>query len=57
MALIKEVTEYPHSRTDDCVMAEWFFEWNLPSIYLPQNKSVAAWRPKWVKSTKYNYMR
>jgi energy-coupling factor transporter ATP-binding protein EcfA2 len=57
MALIKEVTEYPHGRTDDCVMAEWFFEWNLPSIYLPQNKSVAAWRPKWVKSTKYNYMR
>jgi hypothetical protein len=57
MRLIKEVTEYPHGRTDDCVMAEWFFEWNLPNIYLPQNKSVAPWRPKWVRRTQFNYMR
>ena len=57
MRLIDEVTKYPHGRTDDCVMAEWFFEWNLPNIYLPQNKSVAAWRPKWVRKTQFNYMR
>lgn len=49
--LIDEVTRYPHGRTDDCVMAQWFFEWNLPNIYLPQTRTIQAWRPKWVKNT------
>ena len=31
--LIDEVTHYPHGRTDDCVMAHWFLEWQLPNIY------------------------
>jgi hypothetical protein len=49
LKLIDEVTRYPHGRTDDCVMAEWFFEWNLPNIYVPKTHSVKAWRPTWVK--------
>jgi hypothetical protein len=57
MKLIDEVTRYPHGRTDDCVMAEWFFEWNLPNIYMPQTKSVQAWRPKWVKNTQLTNLR
>jgi len=57
MKLIDEVTRYPHGRTDDCVMAEWFFEWNLPNIYVPQTKSVQAWRPKWVRSTQLANLR
>jgi hypothetical protein len=51
MRLVDEVTRYPHGRTDDCVMAEWFFEWNLPNIDLPKTQVTKAWRPNWVKST------
>ena len=36
MKLINELTTYPHGRTDDCVMADWFWEWNLPRIYSPR---------------------
>ena len=48
MRLIDEVTKYPHGRTDDCVMAEWFFEWNLPNLSVPSAPSITAWRPSWV---------
>jgi hypothetical protein len=49
MPLIDEVTKYPHGRTDDCVMAQWFFEWNLPDV-TPKGAYNAApvWRPSWV---------
>jgi hypothetical protein len=57
MRLIDEVTRYPHGRTDDCVMAEWFFEWNLPNLYLPKSTAVKAWRPGWVRNTKLSSMR
>ena len=48
MRLIDEVTKYPHGRTDDCVMAEWFFEWNLPNLSVPGEAVQTAWRPSWV---------
>ena len=51
LKLIDEVTTYPHGRTDDCVMAHWFFEWNLPNLDLPNVFKTQAWRPKWVKQT------
>ena len=57
MRLIDEVTKYPHGRTDDCVMAEWFFEWNLPNLHMPQTKTVQAWRPKWVRNTQLANLR
>jgi len=51
MRLIDEVTKYPHGRTDDCVMAEWFFEWNLPNLSaLSATTPVASWRPSWIAS-------
>ena len=31
-AYVKELTQYPESRTNDLVMATWFPEWNLPQI-------------------------
>jgi hypothetical protein len=50
MQLVKEVTTYPHGRTDDCVMAQWFFEWNLPSLGSPTLSGASApWRPSWMK--------
>jgi len=57
MHLIDEVTKYPHGRTDDCVMAEWFFEWNIPNLYQPRTQKVQAWRPKWVRSTQLANLR
>ncbi len=57
MHLIDEVTKYPHGRTDDCVMAEWFFEWNIPNLYQPKTRQVQAWRPKWVRSTQLSNLR
>ena len=48
MRLIDEVTKYPHGRTDDCVMAEWFFEWNLPNLTVPEAEASQTWRPSWV---------
>ena len=51
MKLIDEVTRYPNgTRTDDCVMAQWFLEWNLPNLYLPSMGATRSWRPSWVKT-------
>jgi hypothetical protein len=51
MRLVDEVTKYPHGRTDDCVMAEWFFEWNLPNLDAPNAVTpMASWRPSWIAS-------
>ena len=57
MQLIDEVTKYPHGRTDDCVMAEWFFEWNIPNLYQPKTQKVQAWRPNWVRQTQLSNLR
>ena len=32
LKLIDEVTRYPDSSTDDCLMAQWFLEYHIPSI-------------------------
>ncbi len=37
MKLVDEVTRWPEGGTTDCVMAQWFFEYQLPNIYVPQN--------------------
>lgn len=50
MRLVDEVTRYPDSRTDDCVMAHWFLEWHLPKLF--PKRVVAptpARRPSWVR--------
>jgi hypothetical protein len=50
--LIEEVTRYTGiastgTRTDDCLMAHWFFEWNLPHLRGRGHKAQRAWRPTW----------
>lgn len=46
--LIAELTSYPGGRTDDCVMAHWFLEWQLPHIYSPPIAGdQKQWRPSW----------
>lgn len=49
LKLIDEVTKYPGgTRTDDCVMAQWFFEWNLDKLYAPVADIEPEWRPGWM---------
>lgn len=51
MKLVEEVTTYPHSRTDDCVMMQWFIETHLPELLKFQRRHVEARvparRPSW----------
>lgn len=47
-ALISEVTVWPEGRTDDCVMAQWMLEWNLPNLSaanapIPSRATVPSW--------------
>ena len=32
LKLIDEATRYPDTTTDDCLMAQWFLEYHIPSI-------------------------
>ncbi len=51
LKLIHEVSNYPHGRTDDTVMAQWFLEWNLPSLkasLLTSVKLKPQKRPSWL---------
>jgi hypothetical protein len=47
MKLVDEVTkEWPRATgTTDCLMAEWFFEFTLPSIYAPTAEAPQIHRP------------
>jgi hypothetical protein len=49
MKLVDEVTRWPSGATDDCVMAHWFLEWNLPRLTPRVGPVVAAWRPSWMR--------
>lgn len=50
MKLVDEVTRWPEGSTDDCVMAHWFFEFNLPRILVPDRSQMRApWRPAWMR--------
>lgn len=49
--LTDELTRYPNGRTDDCVMANWFLEWNLPRLVKhdePEDELPS--RPSWLKA-------
>lgn len=50
--LVSEVTRYRldgrQTGTDDCVLAEWFFEFNLPKL-IPSASRRPAWRPSWMR--------
>lgn len=48
LKLVDEVTRWPEGQTDDCVMAHWFLEWNLPQIYVAAKTIRREWRPTWL---------
>jgi hypothetical protein len=50
MKLVDEVTRWPQGATDDCVMAEWFLEWNLPNLTgSVSGKSQRRHVPSWMR--------
>lgn len=50
LKLVDELTRYPQGTTDDCVLADWFGEWNLPRLYVPPaGKPTQLRRPSWMR--------
>ena len=50
MKLVDEVTRWPEGSTDDCVMAQWFGEWQLPKLYVdPEASNVVRFRPSFMR--------
>jgi hypothetical protein len=51
--LIREATTYPKGVTEDCLMAQWFFEANLPTFVNARQAAdtvdTEAWRPSWMR--------
>ena len=45
--LVDEVTRWPEANTEDCVMAQWFLERNLPHIAVPAT-IYRFKRPSWI---------
>lgn len=50
MKLVDEVTRWPDGSTDDCVMAQWFFEYNLPNIFTPAGNVYRLRRGDYLRS-------
>lgn len=52
MPFLREVTRYElggiGSRTDDCVMANWFLEVHLPALTPPNLEAPEMWTPSWL---------
>lgn len=46
--LVNEVTKWPEGGTDDAVMAQWFGEFNLPTLYMPPHLQSLSFKvPSW----------
>lgn len=48
LPLVDEVTRYPDSATDDCVVSQWIGEYNLPKLFPRRRQGVARPRPSWL---------
>ncbi len=52
MKLVDEATRYAtdgsYKGTDDCLMAMWFLEFNLPNIAKPEHELPQLPRPSWM---------
>jgi hypothetical protein len=49
--LVWEATHYPDASTDDCLMAYWFLEFNLPQISHVQREMRPVSRPTFLKAS------
>jgi len=57
LKLVEEVTSHPHSRTTDCLMAQWFMEIHLPELlkslgrHQNDREIDKSKRPSWYEGT------
>lgn len=50
LKLVEEATKYPEWATDDCLMAQWFLEYHLPTIAKPRPAhQPRQWRPSFMR--------
>lgn len=51
MKLVDEASRHPNGSYDDCFMAQWFFEYQLPRLGLEDDDVTdePQWRPSWLK--------
>lgn len=54
MPMVTELSTWPEGKTDDCVMAHWFLQWNAPKLFhvSPKNPPKFA-RPSWVGGSRW----
>lgn len=52
MKLVDEVTRWPNAPTDDCVMAQWFLEWNMQRFRPTAKQLRPQHRPTWMTPEK-----
>lgn len=52
LRLVDEVQKYPKGRYDDCVMSQWFFEYNLPRLSRPSLQRSERHRPSWIEGSR-----
>lgn len=52
MRLVDEVTRYPETSTDDCLMAMWFYLFQLQYLAQPQVGKQTERRPHWMGARK-----
>jgi hypothetical protein len=48
--LVKELTQWPHGTTDDCVMSMWFAVFTASKVYAPQGTVYQFKRPTWLRT-------
>lgn len=47
--MIGELTHYPYSDTDDCLMTHWFLHWNRHHLFVPASAEIQRMaRPSWM---------
>lgn len=53
--MVKELNTWPEGKTDDCVMAHWFLQWNAPRLFHVSPKNPPKFnRPSWMGGSRWN---
>jgi len=53
--MIKELGTWPDGKTDDCVMAHWFLQWNAPRLFHTSPKNPPQFkRPSWMGGSRWS---
>ncbi len=52
--MVKELNTWPEGKTDDCVMAHWFLQWNAPRLFHVSPKNPPKFnRPSWMGGSRW----